>query len=712
MSGEHISTAEENTEPSGRAQGAPAADASSVGSSAALISFFVIISRITGFVRTWAMAFALGSTMLASSYQVANNLPNMLYELVVGGMLVTAFLPVYISVKNKLGDKGGNEYASNLLSIVFIVLGLVALACTIFAPALIYTQSFMNDQGAMGDAVFFFRFFAMQIVFYGISTIVSGLLNASRDYLWSSAAPIFNNVIVAATFILYAFIAPGNPDLAKLVIAIGNPLGVFVQMAIQIPALKRNGIRFRPHIDLHDPYLRETLSIGVPAVIVMFAGMIIVSVQNSASYAYLDNGPSIIAYARLWFTLPYAFLTVPITTTLFTEISDMQTRGDMDGFKRAVVSGTNQILFFMIPFMMYLVVFAEPLVTLYHIGAFTEENISEIAAYLIALAVSLPVYGVNTYMQKTFSALRCMKHYAIMMVASAALQIGFIAVFLSQASAIPPMVGMATVALSETVYYLVLDVACFVYLRAKLGSLGLGSVVKAVALSLALGLLGAAVGAVLSCALQATIAPSDGSIPHALLRIVCGGIAALVVTFGLAIKFKLPEASFLLNIVGKVAGKLGGRIPARAKSAKDGGLSAQPNDAWREGARSDEPTASEPVQVQSRPSREGRHARRVESLPPQSAGRHAAPAPAQQPVSGRHAKPAAPRAAANGQAVAREGEPQGRRGKHERRPGEARPATQAAPLSYAVGKRGRHEKESADSKARRGRHAKDGERDE
>ncbi len=614
MSGEHISTSEDNAQKAraGKraAQAEPSADASAIGGSAALISFFVIISRITGFVRTWAMAFALGSTMLASSYQVANNLPNMLYELVVGGMLVTAFLPVYMSVRNKLGERGGNEYASNLLSIVFIVLGLVALACTIFAPALIFTQSFMNDQGAMGDAVFFFRFFAMQIVFYGVSTIVSGLLNASRDYLWSSAAPIFNNVIVAATFVLYAFVAPSDPELAKLIIAIGNPLGVFVQMAIQIPALKRNGIRLRPRVNLRDPYLRETLSIGVPAVIVMFAGMIIVSVQNAASYAYLDNGPSIIAYARLWFTLPYAFLTVPITTTLFTEISDMQTRGDMDGFKRAVVSGTNQILFFMVPFMLYLIVFAEPLVTLYHIGAFTQENISQIAIYLIALATSLPVYGVNTYMQKTFSALRFMKHYSIMMVVSAVVQIAFIAVFLAQAATLPPMVGMATVALSETLYYLVLDIACFVYLKAKLGSLGLGSVVRAIALSLILGLLGAGVGAGISWALQATIAPSDGSIAHALMRIICGGIAALAITFGLAVKLKLPEAAFLLNIVQKVAGKLGRAPQTPSEPAAD--LDAEAAESWREGNRAyetDAACASMDAPFESMDTAEEKHAR-------------------------------------------------------------------------------------------------------
>ena len=90
--------------------------ASSVGASAALMSVCVLFSRITGFLRTWAMAFALGSSFLSSSYQVANNLPNMLYELVMGGMLVTAFLPVYISVKKKSGAEAGNAYASNLLS--------------------------------------------------------------------------------------------------------------------------------------------------------------------------------------------------------------------------------------------------------------------------------------------------------------------------------------------------------------------------------------------------------------------------------------------------------------------------------------------------------------------------------------------------------------------------------------------------------------------
>ena len=540
-------------EPNEDAEGA-ASDVANVGSSAALISFFVIISRITGFMRTWAMAFALGSTMLASSYQVANNLPNMLYELVVGGMLVTAFLPVYVSVKDRLGAKGGNEYASNLLSLAFIVLGLVALACTIFAPALIYTQSFMNDQSTMSDAIFFFRFFAMQIVFYGVSTIVSGLLNASRDYLWSSAAPIFNNIIVTATFVAYAVVAPHDPGAAKFIIAVGNPLGVFVQMAIQLPALRRNGIKLRPRIDIHDSALKETLSIGVPAIVVMAAGMVIVSVQNSAAYGCLDNGPSVIAYARLWYTLPYAFLTVPITTTMFTEISHMAAHGDMDSFKRGVVSGSKQIMFFMLPFAMYLIVFSEPLVTLYHIGAFTQESIWQIASYLIALSISLPFYAVNTYLQKTFSALRAMKPYSIMMLVAAALQIAFIMVF-STSAAGPFNMGIIGVALSETMFYVVLDFVLYAYLHHCLGAFGFEGLVASAMRSLLLGAAGAFIGWLVMQGCM-VFAPMNGSILNALISIVVGGACALVITFGIALKMGLEEASFISGIVYKITRKV------------------------------------------------------------------------------------------------------------------------------------------------------------
>ncbi len=527
----------------------------SVNSSAALISACVMVSRITGFVRTWAMAYALGSTLLASSYTVANNLPNMLYELVAGGMIVTAFLPVYVSVKKKLGTEEGNLYASNLLTLVVVLLGAVALVCMMFPAQAIFTQSFFSDQETMSTSVFFFQFFAIQIVFYGASAVVSGLLNAQRDYLWSSIAPVANNIIVIVTFFTYALIAPSHPQMALYVIAIGNPAGVFVQMAMQIPALKRNGICLRPRINLRDPHLRETLALGIPAVIVMISSSAVVSVQSAASYAFADNGPSIIYYARLWFMLPYSFLVVPITTTMFTELATMHAEGNFAALKRGIVSGTSQILFLTIPFVMYLMVFSTPLITMYCAGAFTAENISVIARYLTVFAVSLPFYGINTYLQKIFSSLRRMTIFAGFNLIAAVVQIALTGAAVAGASA-GLNIPIESIAAAELFFYLVGDICLFAYLRRMLGALQLRSTLRTCAMSVVLGALGALTGALVLLAAQHFIAPLSGSIVQAFCYIVVGGLASLVVTFGLALRLGIEEASFVGNIAAKIVAKL------------------------------------------------------------------------------------------------------------------------------------------------------------
>ena len=524
----------------------------SIDVSTLLISICNIGSRVTGFIRTWAMAAAIGTTLLSSSYQVANNLPNMLYELVAGGMLATAFLPVYLSIKQKLGKEAGNDYASNLLSIVTVFLAIITLLCLMFPSFIIFTQSFMSDQADQAYSVFFFQFFAIQILFYGIGAIFTGLLNANRDYLWSFAAPIFNNVIVITSFILYIVIAPSNSELALYIIAIGNTLGVFIQMVIQIPALKRNGIRLRFHINFKDPALKETLSIGIPAIIIMASAFVIVSVQNAASYSFTESGPSIISYSRLWFTLAYAVLVVPITTTLFTEISEMYAKNNMTEVKKTIIAGTNQIFFFMIPFMLYLIVYSIPLISLFQVGAFTQESTYATASYLAAFALALPCYGVNTHLQKVFSSLRILKSFAIINIFAALIQVALTAGAALLAKDGVVNLGIESIAYASMVFYVLADILLFLYLRKKVGSLNLKSVAKACINSFLLGLAGAGLGAALFWVLDTFLISATGSLALNLVYVVICGVLSLVVTYGLAIKFKLAETAIIIPLLTRI----------------------------------------------------------------------------------------------------------------------------------------------------------------
>lgn len=523
-----------------------------VGRSAALMSALVIVSRLTGFFRTWGQAYALGVTVTASCYSVANNLPNQLYEIVVGGMLVTAFLPVYLSVKKRLGREGANAYTSNLVTIVLILMGAVCALGFVFASQVVWTQSFSASSDFDSElAVYFFRFFVIEVVLYALSSILSGVLNAERDYFWSSAAPIFNNFVTTASFLAYAWLVGSDPQLALVLLALGNPLGVAVQVLMQVPSLSRHGIRIRLHLDLHDPAIKETLSIGVPSLVVMLCSFETVSVMTSSSLSATAAGASVSYYARLWYTLPYAILAVPITTAMFTELSDYVARGDMDAYRRGVSAGTSRILFFMVPFTLYLVAFARPLVVLLAAGKFSASDIDMTASYLRALSVSLAPYAVVMYLQKVCSSLRRMGLYASAHVVAAAIQTVICLAF-------TPAFGLNVVAWSSAVYMVAVLAVTFWNLRRTIGGLGIRGMLATALRSLALGLAGAAAGWGVMRGLSATV-PSlaAGGVRGTLALVVAGGIPSLVVTYGLAAALRLPEMSAVNAILGRLLRRRG-----------------------------------------------------------------------------------------------------------------------------------------------------------
>ena len=288
----------------------------------------------------------------------------------------------------------------------------------------------------------------------------------------------------------------------------------------------------------------------------MVCSFVTVSVMNAASYCFADDGPSIITYARLWYALPYSLLAIPITTALFTELTHLHEDGDHDGFVRAVTSGTSQIMFLLIPFALYLVVFAFPLVTLYHFGAFTMDNVAQIAAFLAGLAAALPLYGVSSYLQKVFSSLRKMGVFALASVIASVVQVALtmLAVFAFQQGASVPI---ESIAWASVTFYLVADMAAFVYLKRRFGHVGITSIVRACVLGTLLGGAGALAGFGMLQGLQFVFGALSGSIPQAFLYVVAGGVVSLAVTFGLAVKLRLPEASFIMDIVGKVTRRFG-----------------------------------------------------------------------------------------------------------------------------------------------------------
>lgn len=520
---------------------------SSLFRSTLIVSAATVLSKITGFIRTWAMAFALGNTALASSYQIAFNLPSMLFELVAGGILTTAFLPVYLSVKSKQGDKAAWGFVSNLFNLALVALGLVVLLATFFAPQVIATQTFLTGGDVADQAIFFFRFFAVQILFLGLSALLSGVLNAHRRYFFPNAAAVFNNIIVIITFFGYVPLSAQVPGFAMIWLAIGTTLGCFSMLVCQIPTLLKLGFSYVPKINLHDPALREVARIAIPVIIFTVANLVAVSFRNAFALDVADNGPSTIQYAWMWYQLPYGIAAAALSITLFTELSDYAANNDQGRFKDLFLSGLRLTVFIIMPFAVCLMVLADPLISLYRAGEFTTESIGSVSQVLFWWGTTLPLYAIYMYLYRVFSALKDLVAVAKVDVILRVFNIGCYAVL---TVGIGPFEGLGLIGIpiADTIFYCVMNVVLVLMLQRRIGRFfdmkQAVYILKLVAVSLASALIGAVI--------IAWIVPEYSGIFQALCVVVLCGLVIFSSFFVFSRFLKVPE----MNHLGRLFRKL------------------------------------------------------------------------------------------------------------------------------------------------------------
>ncbi|MDR3053492.1 MAG: murein biosynthesis integral membrane protein MurJ [Coriobacteriales bacterium] len=534
---------------SSRAQQEPQSSQPSVGRSTATMATATLLSRITGFVRTWALAFALGNTMFSSAYYVANNLPNSVYELVLGGVFSTAFLPLYMARLKERGKRGSAAYASNLLSIGVLVLGIIALLATVFAPQVVFTQTFMTQGSDAELAVFFFRFFAVQMVFYGVGAIIGGILNAHRNFLWPALGPLFNNLVIIVVYFGFPFISGFNQLAGMIWLAVGTTLGVVAMFAVQVPALLKLKLPLRFHINFKDPALRETLRVALPVTLFIIMSLITVSVMNAYSLKANSNGPTTLGFAWLWYMLPYGVIGVALSTALFTEMSAASAAKDWALFRANVSKGLRTTIFLILPLAALMFALAKQLAGLYHAGKFNYEDVQVVAQVLSCWCISLPFFAAYQFLYRAFSSLRDLKRFIKIDACGRVLQATLYAVLTTGIGDWGGL-GLIGIPLADAITYALLFFVMSLVLQKRIGSFGLEAVLKDGGKTL--------VAALLAAALPAVVAYSgfDETIAISLVTVALCGLGGLTIFYLLCKLLKVPEVATISTLLSRVTGRL------------------------------------------------------------------------------------------------------------------------------------------------------------
>ncbi|MDP1809395.1 MAG: murein biosynthesis integral membrane protein MurJ [Actinomycetota bacterium] len=440
-------------------------DRATLSRSAGLVTAATAVSRITGLIGVLVIAGALGFTRLQDSYNLANVMPNMIFELIAGGILTSVLIPVFVT-RRLQDEQQGWRAANNIANITLLILIIIATLGTIFSYYFVRAQTFLvpTHQVSIARLNFFFKFFIWEIVFYGLTTILNGILQSYRRFTMPALAPIFNNLIVIATVLFfYLPLKNTHPDLALTALAIGTALGIAAMALIQLPSLIKLGWKYQFVIDLHDPAFRQLVVLALPVVVYVAGNQIGLTVSNALAWKF-KGGMTAFKIAWSFFQLPYALLAVSVSTVLFPRFSERAALRDTEGFKKTLTSAVNSTAFIIIPASMALFLLSKPIISLIFLGSYGQAGVNQVSGVMAYFMAGLLPFSAFMLLNRVFYALKDTKTPMLVNTIGIPLNIGFDFLLVAY-------FGVAGLSMGHSLTYLITMTILLFALRKRLGAL-------------------------------------------------------------------------------------------------------------------------------------------------------------------------------------------------------------------------------------------------
>ncbi len=383
-----------------------------------IMAIGTIISRITGFIRGILIVAVLGTVLLADTYNVANTMPNILYNLLVGGALTAIFIPQL--VKSFDDHDGGDGFASRLITAVSVVLLALVAIGVIFAPALVrlYAPEFFTPGFEIEKeiAIAFTRYCLPQVFFLGLFTMLGQVANARGSFAPLMWAPIANNLVGIFLFGGFLFFSPGVTiqSITSTQIQIlgwGTTLSVVVQALILLPIVKRVGVTLRPKWGFKG--LGKSFNLAgwtlIYVLISQLGYLVTVNVATSAAVRSAKEGISKgvgytpYTYAYFVMLLPYSIITISIITAIMPHISKLALEKKVEDVRFELVRSIKLVAVITIPSSVAFFLFG-PLITQSIFVGIPAADSQYIGYVLQALSFGLVALSINLILVRGFNA--------------------------------------------------------------------------------------------------------------------------------------------------------------------------------------------------------------------------------------------------------------------------------------------------------------------
>ena len=388
--------------------------------SSAVMAAGTMVSRLTGFVRSMMIVSALGLGLLGDSFQVAYQLPTMIYILTVGGGLNSVFVPQLVRAM-KDDEDGGEAYANRLLTLVMVALATLTALAMVGAPLLVKALStpVANDPAANEVAITFTRYFLPSIFFMGVHVVMGQILNARGKFGAMMWTPVLNNIVIIVTLGMFLWVygtaersgmaVTNIPPEGQRLLGIGVLLGLVVQALAMIPYLRETGFRLRLRFDWKGHGLGKAAMLAKWTILFVLAnqaGALVVTQLSTAAGVDSDvDGTGFAAYAnaQLIWGLPQAIITVSLMAALLPRLSRSAAEGDSGAVRDDISQGLRTTAVAIVPIAFGFLALGIPMCTLMF-GTSGASEATNMGFMLMAFGLGLIPYSVQYVVLRAFYA--------------------------------------------------------------------------------------------------------------------------------------------------------------------------------------------------------------------------------------------------------------------------------------------------------------------
>ncbi len=376
-----------------------------VARAAGIVGAATMVSRVFGFVRDLLIAAFFGASWMTDAFWVAFRIPNMLRRLLGEGSLTVAFVPVFTEYLQKKTREEALELASNAFTILSILLALISVIGILISPVIVglIAPGFISDPAKFELTVFLNRLMFPYIFFIALVALCMGILNSFNSFTAPALSPVMLNIAMIASMLLMKdlFVQP------IIALAVGVLAGGVLQLAMQWPALRKFGVKFKFRFNLHHPGIQQIGLLMLPAIlgagvgtINTFIGTILASLLPSGSVTYLF-------YADRMIELPLGIFAFAIGTAALPSFAKHVAAGDMDQLKSGISFSLRLMLFLTIPSMVALMALNLPIISvLFQRGAFDAQTSVHTGTAMLCYALGLWAYATLRVFVSAFYALQ------------------------------------------------------------------------------------------------------------------------------------------------------------------------------------------------------------------------------------------------------------------------------------------------------------------